>query len=242
MLGRTSPLPARGPQSGRPGRRRGRWEAPDGALRGRRAHSPIVKDIPVAGRQPRPPGHFFPLPALRERRALPPLPLHRAPALRPPPGRPSPMSPPPLRVRDPRARRCLGSRRRRHSPRLFRPAGLRPPPPAGRAPALPPARPPPRASQPPLGGPLRPPARAWGLSAQSRGWSRLLLLAGVCAAAASALPLSSHSTAAIQSDLGYSAPRSAVGPAPCASQAPPCCGGQSDRTDPFSGLGLCKSV
>lgn len=170
-LVRTSPGPDRGPQKGRPGRRRGRWEAPVGPLRGRRAHSPIVKDIPVAGRQPRPPGHFFPFPALRERRALPPLPLHCAPALRPTSGPPSPMPPPLLPSRDPRARHRLGSRRhRRHSPRLFRPAGLRPPPPAGRAPALPPARPPPRASQPPLGGPLRPPARA-GACLRRRGAS-----------------------------------------------------------------------
>lgn len=107
-LGRTSPGPDRGPQSGRPGRRRGRWEAPVGALRGRRAHSPIVKDIPVAGRQPRPPGHFFPFPALRERRALPPLPLHCAPASPPavadaaafcksrPPGSSPARFPPPL--------------------------------------------------------------------------------------------------------------------------------------------------
>lgn len=48
-------------------------------------------------------------------------------------------------------RRC-----RRHLPRLFRPAGPHPPPPAGRAPTLPPSRPPPRARQPPLGGPAPP--------------------------------------------------------------------------------------
>lgn len=90
-LVRTTHDPGRSPGQGRPGHRRGRWEAPVGPLRGRRAHSPIVKDIPVAGRQPRPSGHFFPLPALRERRALPPLPLHRARFLGPPPGPPPPM-------------------------------------------------------------------------------------------------------------------------------------------------------
>lgn len=50
---------------------------------------------------------------------------------------------------------CL-RRRRRHLPWLFRPAGPHPPPPAGRAPALPPSQPPPRARQPPLGGPAPP--------------------------------------------------------------------------------------
>lgn len=50
---------------------------------------------------------------------------------------------------------CL-HRCRRHLPRLFRPSGPHPPPPAGRAPALPPSRPPPRARQPPLGGPAPP--------------------------------------------------------------------------------------
>lgn len=93
-LARTTHGPGRSPGQGRPGHRRGRWEAPVGALRGRRAHSPIVKDIPVAGRQPRPSGHFFPLPALRERRALPPLPLHRARLLGPGLGPPPPLRPP----------------------------------------------------------------------------------------------------------------------------------------------------
>lgn len=51
---------------------------------------------------------------------------------------------------------CLRRRRRRHLPWLFRPAGPHPPPPAGRAPALPPSQPPPRARQPPLGGPAPP--------------------------------------------------------------------------------------
>lgn len=64
----------------------------------------------MAGRQPRPSGHFFPLPALRERRTLPPLPLHRDRLLGPPPpppgppvsagtsAPPSPPPPPPLAV------------------------------------------------------------------------------------------------------------------------------------------------
>lgn len=60
-------------------------------------------------------------------------------------------------ARTPARRRLSCLRRcRRHLPRLFRPAGPHPPPPAGRAPALPPSRPPPRARQPPLGGPAPP--------------------------------------------------------------------------------------
>lgn len=149
---RAGPRPQ--PGSRRPGRRRGRWEAPVGALPGRHVHSPIVKDIPVAGRQPRPSGHFFPLPALRERRALPPLPLHRARLLGPPPPPPGP----PLAAAASAAsvaaaatcRGCSGPRAPALRPqpgtrRLCRPLGP--------LPAL---------ASPRSGGPLRPPARARG--------------------------------------------------------------------------------
>lgn len=152
---RAGPRPQ--PRSRRPGRRRGRWEAPVGALPGRHVHSPIVKDIPVAGRQPRPSGHFFPLPALRERRALPPLPLHRARLLGPPP--PPPPPGPPLAAAASAAsvaaaaatcRGCSGPRAPALRPqpgtrRLCRPFGP--------LPAL---------ASPRSGGPLRPPARARG--------------------------------------------------------------------------------
>lgn len=146
------------PGSGRPGRRRGRWEAPFGALPSRHVHSPIVKDIPVAGRQPRPSGHFFPLPALRERRALPPLPLHRARLLGAPP--PPPPPGPPLAGAAASAaaaaaaaatcRGCSGPR----APALRPQSGARPLcRPLGPLPAL---------ASPRSGGPLRPPARARG--------------------------------------------------------------------------------
>lgn len=75
------------------------------------------------------------------------------------PSRPAPRPAAAAAARTPaRCRRlsCLRRRRRHHLPRLFRPAGPRPPPPAGHAPALPPSRPPPRARQPPLGGPAPP--------------------------------------------------------------------------------------
>ena len=153
---RAGPRPR--PGSRRPGRRRGRWEAPVGALPGRHVHSPIVKDIPVAGRQPRPSGHFFPLPALRERRALPPLPLHRARLLGPPP--PLPPGPPlaaaaaaASAASAAAAATCRGCSGPWASALRPQPGARRLCRPFGPLPAL---------ASPRSGGPLRPPARARG--------------------------------------------------------------------------------
>lgn len=149
---RAGPRPR--PGSGHPGRRRGRWEAPVGALPGRHVHSPIVKDIPVAGRQPRPSGHFFPLPALRERRALPPLPLHRARLLGSPPSLPGPPRTAAVSAASTDAaatcRGCSGPQAPTLRPQ---PGARRLCRPLGPLPAL---------ASPRSGGPLRPPARARG--------------------------------------------------------------------------------
>lgn len=151
---RAGPRPR--PRSRSPGRRRGRWEAPVGALPGRHVHSPIVKDIPVAGRQPRPSGHFFPLPALRERRALPPLPLHRARVLGPPPAPPLPPGPPlaaALAASTAAAATCRGCSGPQAPTLRPQPGARRLCRPLGPLPAL---------ASPRSGGPLRPPARARG--------------------------------------------------------------------------------
>lgn len=147
--------PGRGPDRGAQAAAETAGRRSLGPLPGRHVHSPIVKDIPVAGRQPRPSGHFFPLPALRERRTLPPLPLHRARLLRPP--LPSPPGPPVSAAASAVSsavaatyRGCSGPQ----APTLHPKSGARR--------LCRPLSPLPALASPRSGGPLRPPARARG--------------------------------------------------------------------------------